>query len=329
MTTSSIASISISGTVTLNLHALNNEGGEGNQIITRQLSIIDKEGQQHTVNGISGDMFKHIHANHLVNHAVEAQLPLSGYSKLNNPNRISAEDLLAYIKEKKAPNKSSADIIDAMINICTVCDLHGVLLTDKVGDNKSSSNTPRKSCIEYGWTIGIPEQNNTESYIHTKLVPDAGKHGSATSNNEGQNIFHRPANHGAYAFVCNLDAYRIGFNDISRTYAIDEPARAIRYKAAIKSLISSILNPKGAMTSTQKPHITDFNGILSYSRQLIPAPLISALNPDYKQEIQAISNSLNELEPESIVVQPFGSLQELTQHLVQLAQATPYTLQTS
>ena len=40
-----IASISISGEITLNLHSLNNEGGEGNQIITRQLSIIDKNGK--------------------------------------------------------------------------------------------------------------------------------------------------------------------------------------------------------------------------------------------------------------------------------------------
>ena len=51
-----VASISISGEITLNLHSLNNEGGEGNQIMTRQLTILDKYGIEHTVNGISGDM---------------------------------------------------------------------------------------------------------------------------------------------------------------------------------------------------------------------------------------------------------------------------------
>jgi CRISPR-associated protein Cst2 len=40
-----IASISISGEITLNLHSLNNEGGEGNQIITRQVTIVDKAGE--------------------------------------------------------------------------------------------------------------------------------------------------------------------------------------------------------------------------------------------------------------------------------------------
>ena len=69
MENNKVASISISGEITLNLHSLNNEGGEGNQIMTRQLTIIDKLGNAHTVNGISGDMFKHIHAGHLVNYS--------------------------------------------------------------------------------------------------------------------------------------------------------------------------------------------------------------------------------------------------------------------
>lgn len=44
-TTKKIASISVCGEMTLNLHSLNNEGGEGNQIMTRQLTILDKEGK--------------------------------------------------------------------------------------------------------------------------------------------------------------------------------------------------------------------------------------------------------------------------------------------
>ena len=326
-----IASISISGEITLNLHSLNNEGGEGNQIITRQLSVIDKEGVQHTVNGISGDMFKHIHAAHLVNHASEGKLALSSYSKLNNPNRISAKnDLEPYFEKTKKKNKSSADVVDAVINICSVCDLHGILITDKVGDNPNSTNTPRKSCIEYGWTVGIPEKNNTESYIHTKLVPNAGEKGSGTSSNEGQNIFHRPANHGAYAFICNIDAYRIGFNDMSRTYAFDEKdvdtKRKSRYKATIQSLISSIINPRGAMTSAQKPHITDFKGVVTYTTSLTPAPTISAINPDYKGEIKEITKNLNILEEGTIHAEEFKSISGLIALLTKLAGFEPYKI---
>jgi CRISPR-associated protein Cst2 len=53
-----VYSLSISGRATLDMHSLNNEGGEGNQITTRMVNIIGADGQLHNVNAISGDMFK-------------------------------------------------------------------------------------------------------------------------------------------------------------------------------------------------------------------------------------------------------------------------------
>ena len=322
-----IASISISGEIALNLHSLNNEGGEGNQIMTRQLTIIDKDGKEHTVNGISGDMFKHIHAGHLVNCSIENKLALSNYSKKLDPNRISSEDLLAKYPNVGKKESNSAEVIDALIKTCTVCDTHGVLITDKIGENKGASNTPRKSTIEFAWTVGIPDKNNTETYIHTKLVADAGEKGSGTGSNEGQNIFHRPANHGIYAFVCNLDVYRIGFNDISRKYSIEDEERKNRYKAILQSLLSSFLNPKGAMTSTQKPHITDFKGVVAISYKLIPAPTISAINPEYEKEIDLIAKNLNLIETDSIEIKNFNGLGELSAIFVDLLKNEPYKIQ--
>lgn len=325
MANKKIASISISGEVTLNMHSLNNEGGEGNQVMTRQLTIVDKSGQEHTVNGISGDMFKHIHAGHLVNYCIDNGLELSEYSKKLNPNRISSEELLKYIKDNKKKNEQAGVVIDALINSCTVCDTHGILITEKVGDNKDSSNTPRKSVIEFGWTIGIPEKSSTESYLHTKIVHSStGVKGEGS--NEGQNIFHRPANHGAYAFVCNIDAYRIGFNDFDRDYSIEDDARKNRYKAILQSLLSSFLNPKGAMTSSQKPHITDFKGVLTYSEKLIPAPTISPINPEYDKEIESIISNLNQIESDAITSKKFHGLGELSEILKDLMQEEPYKI---
>ncbi len=276
-----IASISISGEITLNLHSLNNEGGEGNQIITRQLTIVDKTGTEHTVNGISGDMLKHIHAAHLVNLATEDDLPLSNLAKLADPNRIGADQLNLEFPGKENKDVKQSDVIDAMLRICTLTDIHGVLMVDDV---KGKKNTPRKSVIEFGWTVGIPGKTNTESYFHTKIRP-----------NENPVPFNRPANHGVYAVVCSSDIYRIGFNDLTRTYPIDDPARKKRFQALIKSLIATFINPKGAMTSIQKPHITDFKGVVAISRQLLPAPTVSALNENYSAEIRTIANNLNEL----------------------------------
>jgi CRISPR-associated protein Cst2 len=321
-----ISSISISGEIILNLHSLNNEGGEGNQIMTRQLTILDKDSKEHTVNGISGDMFKHIDAGHLINHCAEQNLPLSKYSEKFDPNRISATEILEKNKDVGKSNASGSAVLDEIIKICTVCDIHGFLNTDKVGENKGATNLPRKSIIEFAWTVGIPDRNNTETYVHTKLVADAGEKGSATGSNEGQNIFHRPANHGAYAFVCNADIYRIGLNDISRKYAIDDEERTKRYKAVLQSLLSSFLNPKGAMTSSQKPHITDFKGIVSVSYKLIPSPTISAINPEYKAEIKEIADNLNAIEPDSIELKEFDGLGALSKIFVELMSAEPYKI---
>ena len=321
-----VASISISGEITLNLHSLNNEGGEGNQIMTRQLTIIDKEGKEHTVNGISGDMFKHIHAGHLVNYCLENHISLSDYSQKSDPNRISSAEILKKNADVGKETSKGSDVLDEIIKICAVCDVHGFLNTDDVGKNKGAKNLPRKSIIEFAWTVGIPEKNNTETYLHTKLVADAGEKGSGTGSNEGQNIFHRPANHGIYAFVCNLDVYRLGFNDISRKYSINDEERNKRYKALLQSLLSSFINPQGAMTSTQKPHITDFKGVVSISQKLIPAPTISALNPAYKQEIEEIKKNINTIENDAIELKSFNGLGELSKIIVDLTGQPPYKI---
>ncbi len=317
-----IASISISGEITLNMHSLNNEGGEGNQIITRQLTIVDKDGQEHTVNGISGDMFKHIHVGHLINIAKENKLELCSNCSVGNPNRLSSgEDLGVFFSGKDIKALGDKEIADALISKCIIDDSHGVLVTS-IG--KQNRNHARKSVIEFGWTIGIPDKNNTKTYIHTKVVADAaGKRGE--SSNEGQNIFHRPANHGAYAFVCNIDTYRIGFNDIDRKY-VDSIDRKKRYKAILQSLLSSFLNPRGAMTSSQKPHITDFKGVVTYSEKLIPAPTISSINPDYMEEIETITSNLNDIEPGAVTAIRFSGLGELSEIIKNLMVEEPYKL---
>lgn len=318
-----IASFSICGEITLNLHSLNNEGGEGNQILTRQLTVMTKDGDDYketTVNGISGDMFKHIHVGHLVNYAKEKKLSLCSNCEVQNPNRLSSGEDLGKVL---SGNYSDKDVVDKIIELCSVDDLHGVLVTKIGGKNK---NVPRKSTIEFGWTVGIPGKNNTETYLHTKFVSDAGEK-KTDSGNEGQNIFHRPANHGVYAFICHVEAYRIGFNDISRTYP-EPDKRNDRYKALVESLLHTFLNPRGAMTSSQKPHITDFRGVVSISNKLVPAPTISPLNGKYPTEIKTIQNNLNKLEAGAIEVKDFDSLAKLSEILTDLAQNTePYQIQ--
>jgi CRISPR-associated protein Cst2 len=83
-----VYSLSISGRMTLELHSLNNEGGEGNQIMTRTVTLVDPEGGIHKVNAISGDMFKHIQAEHFYLLARERGLPLCAGCQTFRSDRI-------------------------------------------------------------------------------------------------------------------------------------------------------------------------------------------------------------------------------------------------
>jgi CRISPR-associated protein Cst2 len=90
-------SLSISGIVTMNMHALNNEGSEGNTMMTRMVEIVDASGKNHTVNAVSGDMFKHIQAEHLFMEAKSNNLPLcSGCQVLDSNRSRAADEIVAF-----------------------------------------------------------------------------------------------------------------------------------------------------------------------------------------------------------------------------------------
>lgn len=99
-----------------------------------------------------------------------------------------------------------------------------------------------------------------------------------------------------------------------------------RYKAILGSLLCSFLNPRGAMISTQKPHITDFKGVVSVSYKLIPAPTVSAINPDYKKEMIEIMNSINSMETDSVETIEFNGLGSLSKIIAELITKEPYKI---
>lgn len=301
-----ISSLSISGRIILDMHSLNNEGGEGNQILTRQVTIIDKNGEPKTVNAVSGDMLKHIQAEHLYNVAVESKLNLCESCKVFNANRITGDEKFTKSFKKTDPDEQ---VMDLLLKTCAIDDMDGVLVTN------NNKNLPRKSIVEFGWLIALPEASKTENFFHVKLIPDAGKETGEGEEgaNRGQNIFHRPANSGIYALVSNFDICRIGYNDISKIYAINDTERQQRYQALLKSILYTFLKPTGAMRNTQNPHIVNFEGVISYSSNSIPAPTVSALNDNYYKEIEGITISLNKIANNSVTVEEFGSLKEFAE----------------
>lgn len=310
-----INSLSISGLLTLNMHALNNEGSEGNYLQTRMVEIVDADGAAHSVNAISGDMFKHIQADHLYSIAGEDGAALCKGCSCFNPNRINIDDgLLDEYKQRKEVTNS--EIVDWVVRNCIGDDVEGTMITQNIGltamGKPQSRSIGRKSVVEFGWAVGEPEKTKTESYFHVKFdqTERAGGRGDDTGANIGQNIFHRPASSGRYAIVLNTDICRIGFNDITRTYPIGPEERKKRAVVVLKSILATFLKPGGAHRNTQNPHIVNFQGCITASSTMLPAPTVSALNTDYLGEIGNICNTLNEISPNSITKWEFNSLHE-------------------
>lgn len=320
-----IYSLSLSARATLDLHSLNNEGGEGNQIQTRMVNIVGQDGRLHNVNAISGDMWKHIQAEHLFRLATAQDcVPLCSACREFNANRISAdEDYVAKIK-----GATDARALDLLLERCALDDLEGNLITS---DNRS---LPRKSVVEFGWIVGLPEVTTTDSYFHVKYASERSQEQrtqdeseEARGSNLGQAIFHRPASSGVYAIVTHLELARIGLNDITQKYVIDEEQRIARHRLLLESLCYAFLEPNGAMRNTQNPHLVSFAGVITLSHGPIPAPSVSPLNDNYAEEIEAIQRNLEPLHQGGIVLRPFKTLGEFTGIMADLVQSTtPYTL---
>lgn len=323
--TTQLYSLSISARATLDMHSLNNEGGEGNQIQTRMVNIVDQHGHLQNVNAISGDMFKHIQAEHLFQITREhPDLPLCAGCREFNANRINADaNFIA-----KTKDLSDADTLDAVLSRCMMDDIEGILITE------GGRSVPRKSVIEFGWVVGVPDRVETDSYFHVKYATERGgeqraadREAVGTGANLGQAIFHRPASSGIYAAVCHLELARIGFNDITQQYAISEEQRALRAQALLQSVLYTFLQPNGAMRSAQAPHLVDFSGVLTLSSGPVPAPTVSPLKDDYREQVARVHDALERISAGTVSVATFDSLGDFTDLVGKLLKNTvPYEL---
>lgn len=310
----SLVSLSIAARMTLNMHSLNNEGSEGNQIQTRMIDIVGEDQALHNVNAISGDMLKHVLMEHYYRRAKEERLSLCSSCQRFNVNRINADnEFLAATKGMK-----DADFIDRMLQHCAMDDIGGILVTEE------KRSVPRKSVCEFGWVAALPEVSRTENYFHVKYVPERGNSQrkedaddqQRSGANRGQNIFHRPANSGIYALVCHLELSRIGYNDITQEYAISPEERQKRMALLLESVMYTFLELNGAMRAAQLPHLAALEGFVSTSSSAIPAPLVSPLIGGvedrfaYREQAQAIASALNGSGPERARLYAFDSLSE-------------------
>ncbi|ABU57120.1 DevR family CRISPR-associated autoregulator [Roseiflexus castenholzii] len=303
-----IYSLSICGRLTLELHSLNNEGGEGNQTMTRTVAVVDTAGNVHKVNAISGDMFKHIQAEHFYLLARENKMPLCKGCETFRADRILGD--AEFLKD--LPDTDSAAITN-LLKKCALEDTEGTLIA------RGARSIPRKSVAEFSWVVGLPDKVRTESYFHVRYAQERG------GEDVSQPIFHRPASSGVYASVANFELARIGFNDVSQTYAIADDERLRRHQTFLRSVLYTYVEPAGAMRNTQNPHILNFEGVVTASYGVLPAPTISPLADDYKEQVQAVARALDG--DGKLEVHTFANTAEFAAVMQKIIQETkPYQL---
>lgn len=282
-----VYSISISGLLSWQLHALNNEGNEGNQSLTRRYYIIQKAmNEPEYVNGVSGDMIKHIQAEHLHRIATEDGLSLSEGGKQFHPDRIGY-DIATETKEQPVFTEQEAGLAaktDKVLQRCAISDLEGFMVTVKGGQTLK-----RESVIEFGAVVGLPTLVKTQSYFHAKYGVD------------NPTPFNVQISSGLYATVLNIEAFRIGYNPHNFSYGIDAVERKKRLDALLKSVLYTYLQPNGAKRNTHLPHPDHFGGVISVSTRRCPAPMISPLQESFERQVDSLANTLNRLNGEGTI----------------------------
>ena len=326
-------SLTLAGRWNVNLHNLNNEGTEGNFIQPRTVTVVqrtherngDEEPQSslHAVNAISGDMMKHIHADYFRQIALDdgadnlesynGHLPLSRNSIVLDPNRIATETEMAEMLQDKG--KENKEIIDYVIANCALTDVHGILMTAK------KRMLPRKSRVEFGWVVAVPQINQTDHFIHVKYAREnATKYThEKDETNKGQALFHRPASSAEYAVIAHIETDKVGLNEITMESPISEEARRARVNAALRALVQTLMHPYGAGRSQQAPHVGGFRGALITSDSRIPAATVSPLESDFIDQASKTVKHMNRLGGK-LSLEEIDSLPALAEHVADLAE---------
>jgi CRISPR-associated protein Cst2 len=95
----------------------------------------------------------------------------------------------------------------------------------------------------------------------------------------------------------------------------------------LESILYTFVQPSGAMRSTQNPHILGLEGVVAVSTQVVPAPAISPLDENYRDEVKRVAGALNEVQPAALTVHEFNSMGQFAEVMQGLiADTLPYTL---
>jgi len=297
--TNMVYEIGILGRMRMDAHSLNNEGTVGN--VTEPRTVILADGTK--TDGISGEMLKHIHVESLWQLAKVANINLCEACKIMSPMKADGNSQVT-------SKKKALDAVKEALN-CVVCDTHGFLVQEPTVN--------RKSTVEFGWALGIPEKFYRDIHVHTRVAlgekkREKGKEAEVSE----QMIYNRPTRSGVYAMVSVFQPWRVGLNEVNYNYELDNKNRKERYELVLDSYKSMMMRLEGAMTTTRLPHFGAFEGVIVTSQKGVPVPIVSPLIEGYKDQVKKISKGAN--------IKEFGSLSEFLVTMDTLKELVPYRL---
>ncbi len=290
--------IGFAGRIRINAHSLNNEGTVGNVTEPRTIALANGE----KTDGISGEMLKHIHTESLWQLAKGQKFLLCSACDKLSPMKADANKQLKGMTVENAINTALG---------CPICDTHGFLVQDPTIN--------RKSTVEFGWAIGLPNQFHRDIHVHTRVASGEKKRSKDGENNVSeQMIYNRPTRSGTYAFISVFQPWRIGLNEINYTYAIDNKSRKERYDLVLDAYKAMMSRLEGAMTTTRLPHFEATEGLIIVATTAMPVPLMSPLSEEYIEQTEAIAGTQS--------IQKFNSFAALMQEIDKIKTAIPYEL---
>lgn len=293
-------SLSLSFRLPLAFHCLNNEGGSGNVMEPRRITIREAE-----YDGISGEMARRHVLENFVRLCGERNIPLTDACKGLAPER-GKEALKAWIDDS-ADVRKEKDVkqfepghynaaTNHLLSSCALSDLGGFLIPFGMED-KIKGTLKRDSCFEFSWLI-------TEHPAIVEFTQQVAYRADPSQNAP----FTQNMRVGIYSGVFRFDLARVGVSDWawlspnSTASVIDDAEKQRRILALLDALEQWLLSPSGARQAGWLQHQDDLReGIFCLSNNG-PAPFISPLkldlqnqetpvmhNPAYREELERLA----------------------------------------
>jgi len=131
--------------------------------------------------------------------------------------------------------------------------------------------------------------------------------------------------HQVVIFSFHLRAGNYKYALPSQQYAIDDEERSKWYQAFMESILYTFIEPNGAMRGTQNPHIVEFEGAVVTTSQAMPAPALSPLNQNYREELARVAQGLESLKSGAIAIRRINSMGKFVEIMKGLIKDTePY-----